>query len=404
MRIAYVVNQYPAVSHSFIRREIQALEQLGVEVDRFSIRAAQLGLVDSGDIAEMAKTVSILSSGVGVILWSILSTAVRQPLPFLSTLLFALKSAGFSPERLLRHFAYLAEACFLRKRVATNKVDHVHAHFGTNPATVVRMLRRLGGPTFSVTMHGPDEFNAAHFYDLEGKINEAAATMAISDYGRGQLMMWSDVTNWDKLHVVRCGLDDVLLSHRSIPIPATSTFCTVARLSEQKGIPLLIEAAAILRAEGHDFEINIVGEGPLRPILEQRIKVLGLTEKVVLKGALSSDNVRAELLQSRAMILPSFAEGLPVVIMEALALERPVITTRITGIPELVDQECGWIISAGRADQLASAMKEAMTATPEELQTMGAVGRARVREQHDIAKSAKQLFGIFEHCIAADRK
>jgi colanic acid/amylovoran biosynthesis glycosyltransferase len=404
MRVAYVVNQYPAVSHSFIRREILALEKLGVEVDRFSIRAAQSDLVDSGDIAEMKKTVSILNSGSVILLRSILSTAFSRPLLFLSTLMFAMRSAGFSPEKLFRHFAYLAEACFLQRRFALDQVDHVHAHFGTNPATVVRMLGRLGGPSFSVTVHGPDEFNAAHFYDLKGKIGEGAATIAISDYGRGQLMLWSDVDHWDKLHVVRCGLDSVLLAHKSTPIPSLPVFCTVARLSEQKGIPLLIEAAALLKSEGYIFTINIIGEGPLRPILEQRIRLHDLTDEVVLKGALSSDNVRSELLQSRAMILPSFAEGLPVVIMEALALERPVITTRITGIPELVDQKCGWMISAGRPDQLAAAMKEAISAKPDELQSMGAVGRARVLEQHDIAKSAKQLFRIFEQAIAAHRQ
>ena len=402
MRIAYVVNQYPAVSHSFIRREILALEERGIDVDRYSIRPAQDNLADSGDIAEAGKTVSVLRAGGLRLLGTLLGTALRGPLVFLSTFLFATRSAGLSPERLFRHCAYFAEACFLRRSMAKSRVDHVHAHFGTNPATVVRMLRRLGGPSFSITMHGPDEFNDAHFHDLTGKIHEAAATIAISDYGRGQLMMWSDVSDWGRLHVVRCGLDAVLLAHPSTPILDVPNFCTIARLSEQKGIPLLVEAAAILKAEGLEFSITIVGEGPLRPMLESRIEALGLTAIVILKGALSSDGVRKELLQSRAMVLPSFAEGLPVVIMEALALERPVITSRITGIPELVDDKCGWLLPAGRADHLASAMRQALECSTEQLQAMGKVGRARVIEHHDIAKSAQQLVEIFERCRLAN--
>jgi colanic acid/amylovoran biosynthesis glycosyltransferase len=404
MRIAYVVNQYPAVSHSFIRREILALEDRGVNVDRYSIRAAQSNLVDPGDIAEAGKTISVLRAGALRLSGGVVSIALRNPLAFLLTLLFAMRSAGFSPERLFRHCAYLAEACFLRRNMAKNCVDHVHAHFGTNPATVVRMLRRLGGPPFSVTMHGPDEFNDAHFHDLTGKTHEAAATIAISDYGRGQLMMWSSVADWNRLHVVRCGLDAALLAHPSTPIPDAPNFCTVARLSEQKGIPLLVDASAILKAEGLEFSLTIVGEGPLRPLLEGQIEALGLAGTVILKGALSSDGVREELLKSRAMVLPSFAEGLPVVIMEALALERPVITSRITGIPELVDDECGWLIPAGRADELAAAMRRALSCSTEQLQMMGKVGRARVIEHHDISKSAAQLVAIFEGCCAAQAK
>jgi colanic acid/amylovoran biosynthesis glycosyltransferase len=402
MRIAYIVNQYPAVSHSFIRREILALESQGVEVDRYSIRASQIGLVDSGDRAEEKRTVSVLTQGWPALILSVMQIALSHPLSFLRTFAFALRKAGMSPERLFRHTAYIAEACFLRQRLARNRVDHVHAHFGTNPAMVVRLLKRLGGPSYSVTMHGPDEFNAAQFYDLPGKIAEAAATMAISDYGRGQLMMWSALEDWSRLYVVRCGLDSALLDHPSVPINEAPRLCTVARLSEAKGIPILIEAAACLRQENVPFILNIVGDGPLRPYLEQRLVELGLTEHVFLKGALSSEDVRSELLQSRAMVLPSFAEGLPVVIMEALALERPVVTTRITGIPELVDEQCGWLIPAGRVDSLVVAMKQALSMDPARLQAMGQIGRARVLEQHDIAKIAQQLATLFEQCIASN--
>jgi colanic acid/amylovoran biosynthesis glycosyltransferase len=403
MRIAYVVNQYPAVSHSFIRREILALEQLGVEVDRYSIRAAQGGLVDSGDLAEEKRTVSILAQGLFSLIMDVVRTAIRHPLIFLRTFGFAMHAAGMSPERLFRHLAYLAEACFLRQRLARDKVDHVHAHFGTNPATVVRLLRRLGGPSYSVTMHGPDEFNAAQFYDLPGKIAEAAATIAISDYGRGQLMMWSALADWDRLHVVRCGLDSALLDHPSVLIGQAPRLCTVARLSEAKGIPILIEAAAALHREKIPFELHIVGEGPLRPLLEQRLIDLNLTDHVFLKGALSSEDVRSELLAARAMVLPSFAEGLPVVIMEALALERPVVTTRITGIPELVDDECGWLIPAGRVDILVAAMKQVLALDVASLQTKGKIGRARVLDQHDIVKNARQLSEIFKQCSAGGK-
>ncbi len=393
MRIAYLINQYPQTSHSFIRREIEALEASGTEVLRFTIRPVVDPLVDAGDEAERQKTRAVLSVGGPGLALSLLRMALTRPRRFARAAVEAFRFGRRSERGLPIHFIYLAEACVLTGWLDASKVEHVHAHFGTNSTTIATLCRVLGGPPYSFTVHGPDEFDSPRAHWLAEKVRLASFVLAISDFTRSQLYRWADFADWSKIHVVRCGLDPSYLDG-SGPLPPGSSrrLLCVGRLAEQKGQLLLVEAAGLLRDRGVDFELVLVGDGPLRGPIERLIDRLRLGDRVRLTGWMSKPEVRQALIESRAMVLPSFAEGLPVVFMEALALGRPVITTNVSGIPELViPGESGWLVTPGTVDELVEVMAEALAASPEELERMGRVGSARVARRHDATIEAAKI-------------
>ena len=392
MRLAYLCNLYPAVSHSFVRREIEGVERTGHEVHRFSLRPARPDLKDEADLKEATRTEAVLSRGVTALFGSAIVLTLSRPAKSVSALAIAHRLAGPGLKQKFRHLAYWLEAAWLIRRMEALKIEHLHAHFGTNPAAVAAIARAWGGPPFSFTVHGPDEFDAPVALGLAAKIEAASFVAAISSYGRSQLMRWSASDQWHKMEVIRCGIDSGFLETQPIRVPPDSTgFVCVARLSAQKGLPLLIAACARLRASGEQLSLTIVGDGEMRGALEDDIRRRKLEDVVSLVGVRTSAEIRDHLLSARAFVLPSFAEGLPVVIMEALALSRPVIATAIAGIPELVDNECGWLIPAGSEERLVDAMKAALQAGPEELATKGAIGRNRVRSLHDAARNAALL-------------
>lgn len=299
----------------------------------------------------------------------------------------------------VRRIAYLAEAALLAKRLNAEEVDHLHAHFGTNPAMVARLAHALGGPPYSFTVHGPDEFDRPAELDLAGKIADAAFCVGVSSFGSSQLMRWSSPAHWPRIHVVRCGVDEGFIDTQDDAVmPAEPRLSCVARLSAQKGLPLLIDAAAMLKDRGKNFHLTLIGDGEMRAGIEAKIAGYGLQENITITGWASSEDVRRHILASRAMVLPSFAEGLPVVIMEALALGRPVIVSAIAGTPELVDAECGWLIPAGSVEALATAMTDALDAPVATLQAMGAEGRSRVLAHHDSRKNGRQMLELIRAC------
>jgi len=277
------------------------------------------------------------------------------------------------------------------------QVDHLHVHFGTNPATVAMLCRELGGPPFSFTAHGPEEFNKPNWIHLAEKIASANFVVGVSAFGRAQVMRHCACSDWSKVEVVRCGVDASFLSREPTPVPTARRLLFVGRLSEQKAPTLLVEAAAQLKRRGLEFELIMLGDGPLRPQLEAQIAELGLAEHVKLLGWASGPTVVSWLEQSRALVLPSFAEGLPVVLMEALAMQRPVISTIVAGIPELVVAgETGWLVPAGAVRELTDAMASALSASPEALSTLGRRGRDRVLRDHDSTANARLLLDCIQ--------
>lgn len=399
-RIGYFTNQYPAVSHTFIRREIQALEQLGWQVERFAIRLHPGGVVDSADLAEVDRTRFIVKVGKLELVGILLKQLLLNSRCFLRTALWAVRFDRRHSKSPVKTLVCLLEASVLAAWTRQRGIDHMHVHFGTNPATIALFSHWLGGPAYSFTVHGPEEFDKPDMLGLGEKIKHAKFAVAISSFGRSQLYRWAEFADWVKIRVVHCGLAEDFLQAAFTAVPDVPRLVCVGRLCKQKGQMVLLQAAARLAAEGVSFDLVLVGDGPLRADIERFISDRGLQGCVHLTGSLSGEQVRGQLLQSRAFVLPSFAEGLPVVIMEAFAVRRPVISTYVAGIPELVENGVnGWLVPAGEVDGLARAMQEALQASPSMLMKMGEAGYAAVQERHAIATEASKLSDLFADAL-----
>lgn len=400
IKIAYLINQYPKVSHSFIRREIVGIEACGIQVTRFSIRSCITELVDEADKLELEQTRVVLGIGIVGLLLSLLRVAITKPIRFLQALWLTLRLSRCSEQGILHHLAYLAEACVLLHWFSDSDVAHVHAHFGTNSTTVAMLCRAIGGPPYSFTAHGPEEFDKVKALALAEKVERAAFVVTVSSFGKSQLYRWCAGEQWSKIHVVHCGVDDGFLTQAHTRVPIEPRLVCVGRLCEQKGQLLLLNAVGQLAAENLRFKLVLVGDGPLRTEIETLIAQLGLQDNVEIIGWASNAEVRQHILASRAMVLPSFAEGLPVVIMEALALGRPVISTYVAGIPELVKPDvCGWLVSPGSVEALTTAMRTALQLPVEKLEQMGIAGAERVAQRHNAAVEAGKLVTLFRSSI-----
>jgi len=396
MKVAYLVNQYPHVSHSFIRREIAALEQHGVNVERFSVRPTMAKIVDPDDQQEQAKTHVLLGSK-GALIGAFFAVMCTRPGRFFTALRLTWTTGRRSETGVLRHLIYLVEACGLAKHLESCGAQHLHAHFGTNPATVALLAHVLSGIPYSFTVHGPEEFDHPEELSLGLKIQHAAFVVAISEFGRSQLYRWCSFDHWGKIQVVHCGVDAAFLAGGPQPLNETNKLVCVGRLAEQKGQLLLLESLPPLVKEGIPFTMTLAGDGDMRGVIEKRIQELGLQQHVGITGWVSGERVKQELLAARVMVLPSFAEGLPVVIMEALALGRPVVTTYVAGIPELViEGKTGWLIPAGSVERLTEALRQALRAPLDQLRTMGEAGAKRVALQHDVIREAEHLAALFK--------
>lgn len=396
MKIAYLVNLYPKVSHSFIRREILAVEATGIEVLRFSIRSIEDELVDEADKQELAKTRFIIKVGAIGLFVSVIWAILTRPFRFLSALKLAVTVGQKSERGILYHLIYLAEACVLLRWLLESNVEHIHVHFGTNSTTVAMLCGELGRLTYSFTVHGPEEFDKPQAINLTEKINRASFVVAISSFGKSQLYRWCDYKQWSKIKVVRCGVDHLFLEQSPVAIRDEPLLVCVGRLSEQKGHLLLVEAASQLAAQGIRFKLVFVGDGGIRPQIETIISQLHLEDYIEITGWATNAEVREQILAAQALVLPSFAEGLPVVLMEALALRRPALTTYIAGIPELVEpNKSGWLVPAGSIEALTEAMKTVLETPREQLEHMGKYGAERVYNQHNITTEANKLAELF---------
>ncbi len=401
-RVAYLTNVYPKPSHSFIRREIFALERQGFEVARVSVRGSGGTLPDPADRREQRRTHILLSGNHWELISAFLSRLFRQPRRLWRGIAVAASMLARGTAGPVRMCAYLLEACLLVKFLERSEIRHVHVHFGTNPAAVARLARELGDLTYSVTLHGPDEFDEPKALLLSEKVSGAAFVVAISSFCRGQLIRWTHARDWGKIKVVRCGIeqqsgtyiDELAMCANGM----SDRLVCVARLSAQKGLGLLLEAAAEV-ARTRPFLLRIIGDGELRPQLEEQIIRLRLQDHVTLLGWCSAAEVRREMLQARALVLPSLAEGLPIVLMEAMALGKPVVATCISGIPELVDDGCGFLVPAGSTEAIVEALHAVLAADPDTLVAMGEVGRERVRRQHDVDRNTAALAALLRPLV-----
>lgn len=394
--IAYIVNQYPKVSHSFVRREIRSLEKSGMMVHRFAMRGWDAELVDPEDIAEREITTYLLRGGASPMIMALISLAFGSPARFLRAVGQSIRMVPRSDRSVLLHIITLFEACLLAQKIQGAGVTHVHAHFGTNSTEVAMLASLLSGIPYSFTVHGPDEFDKPEFIKMRDKVHHAKFVSAISAFCTSQLFRWIDFADWRKIKVVRCGIANSYHSASAAAPDFPNRLVCVGRLSAQKGHKLLIQAAARVVERGHNFELVLVGDGEMRPEIEALIREHNLTGMVRITGWASEDTVRQEILAARGLILTSFAEGLPVVIMEAMALGRIVLATQIAAIPELVrNGETGWLFPAGSVEAAADAIDQCLCMSASECEEMGRRARTLVGQRHDVDREAAYLGRLF---------
>jgi glycosyltransferase involved in cell wall biosynthesis len=323
-----------------------------------------------------------------------LRTLLTKPLRFLSALVLTWRIARGAERSLPYHLAYFAEACRILPWLKAFGATHLHAHFGTNSSEVAMLANALGGPPYSFTVHGQNELL---FGGIAEKVRRATFVVAISSYGRSQLFRKISHALWKKVKVVHCGLEaNYLESTYTQPATVPRLVC-VGRLCEAKGQLLLVEAVHLLAQKGIKVELVLAGDGEMRAELETLIAHYALNGQIKITGWLSAAEVREQMLQARGMILPSFTEGLPVVVMEAMALRRPVLSTYVAGIPELVvPGKTGWLFPAGSVSDLSAAIEDFLSRSDDELREMGNAAYLRVLERHAIDTEAAKLAQLFK--------
>ncbi|MBV9309420.1 MAG: glycosyltransferase family 4 protein [Solirubrobacterales bacterium] len=402
-RIAYLTGRYPAPSHTFVLGEVENLRELGMGIDSFSIwRSKPEDLLSDADRAEQRRTFTFLPPSLGLYLKAHFAAA-RAGGRYLSHLADALRLAPPGARGKLLAVSWFLESIVMWQECRRRQIRHIHAHLnGTAPAVAMLATRfancNSDQPinTWSMTVHGPSEFYDVKGEQLSAKIKDASFVVCVSDYARSQLMTLVEEEEWDKLLVVRCGVRYKNFVAR--PRDATSreaNILSVARLAPAKGQAVLVDAIAELANQGVEARVKLIGEGPKRASLEDRIARLGLADRFELVGAVGAHRVPGFYEQADVFCLSSFAEGLPIVLMEAMAAELPVVAPRTMGIPELVrDGVNGLLVTPGRPDELAAALGR-LIGDPELRIALGRAGRQTVADEFSLEQSAMQLSRLF---------
>jgi glycosyltransferase involved in cell wall biosynthesis len=400
LNIAFMTGAYARASDPYLRDEVAHLRALGHTVHTFSVKRLKEGAPSPEVAREQSQTTYLLEAGLPRLFLSFLKESLRSPATMFGAIKLAMNIGWPGLKGRLWPLAYLLEASHLAPLLRDRNVDHLHNHHGENPAAVAMLASLLTGIPYSLTIHGSAEWDRPMELHLDEKVSRAQFVCAISSFTRSQIFRWTRAKDWPKVHVVRCGVGEGFLNAPLTP-PTGRTLVNVGRLCEQKGQLLLLEAAGQLAADNVDFQLVFIGDGELRDQLERRIDELNLRSRVRFMGYKDSAAVRQQILDSRAMVMSSFAEALPVVLMEALAVGRPVISTAVAGIPELVEPGVtGWLVPPGSVDHLARAMRAALDTPDDRLAEMGRAGAARAAEQHDAAREAAKKAALIAASLA----
>jgi len=395
--IAYFTSCYPRASDTFIRNEVRELRHLGFNVLTFSVRKPEKSQIVSKEIQDEYQNTKYILSNYPSLFASFFYTIFRHPIKFAKTLSLAHKTCSPGLKAHVWQLAYLMEACYLANQLKKHHIDHLHNHIGEASATVAMLASKLSNIPFSQTIHGPGIFYHPQRWALGEKISHSTFTRCISEYCKSQCMAFSQQPDWNKLHVAHCSLDKNFLSTPLTPITKKPRLLSIGRLDTIKGPHMLLEAATTLSDEQIPFELIFIGDGPLREEIEQIIKERNLQEHVKLLGWVGSLEVKKEIENSRAIVSASFNEGLPIVLMEALALGRPVISPCISGIPELVVNGAnGYLYPAGSLNGLTEAMKKVICADVNVLEEMGKKGSLKVNEEFNLEIEIKKLASLIE--------
>lgn len=341
MRISYFTSSYPRATDTFIQREVVGLREARHEVFTSALRQPE----GSNNVSELIrsereKTIYLLPAKPLVLIKVNIVALFKAPVTYLKTLWLAIKTRKPGIKGILYQFFYFQEALLLSRYLTEHKIQHIHNHFGDNSGMVTMLASQLSGVGYSITFHGPHIFFEPTLLALKEKVKFAKFIVCISNYCRSQIMLFSNADDWHKLHIVHCGVD---VEAYSVGEPVAKILSNdefkllyVGRLAAEKGVPVLLNSLIALKNEGYHFHLTLLGDGPERADLENKVRKHGLQENVHFGGFASQETVRKTLQNSDVFILPSFAEGVPVSLMEAMACGVPVIGTNVGGVTELI--------------------------------------------------------------------
>lgn len=400
MKIAYVTGVYPAMSLTFVEREIQSLRGLGFDIRTVSMRqpSAREGLGTDADFGKeevaardstyyLLKELRDLKNVAGI-----LKLAFSRPSKLWRTARLAFRTAQPGMKGMVLQCIYVVEALALARFVETHKIDRIHNHFAGSSTTVSMLTSLLTEVPFSFTLHGPSDLMEPVAQQLGAKVAYAEFVSCISYFARSQCSLYSETRHWDKMKVIHCGVQPDRYKSAEHATGQTRLLF-VGRLAHVKGLPILFDALALLKDRIPNLTLQVVGDGKERADLEKRAAEIGVD--VVFLGFQTQDQVAIEMSNADIFVLPSLAEGVPVVLMEAMASGKPVIATRVAGVSELVEDKIhGLLVRPGDAQDLATAV-ETLCMAPELCRRMGQAGRAKVRSEFDIDDEAARLARLF---------
>jgi colanic acid/amylovoran biosynthesis glycosyltransferase len=402
--IAYLVSRYPTLSMIFVLREVLALRDLGFCIETASINPPDRPpeKLTSVEREEAARTYCVKRHGVAGAATAHLTALLGNFAGYLRGWRLAFSLARLDPARLLLNLMYFTEALMVGRWMRRNGLAHLHVHLGSQAASVGLFTQSVFGVGYSMTVHGPDEFYDAEGQYLAQKIRAADFIVCISAYTQSQLMKLSPYEDWSKFSVAHLGVDPSQwapepkpASRAAFDVQTPFEILCVGRLTPAKGQHLLIDAVDGLLQQGRPVRLRLIGDGPDAASLRLSAAQIQTPQAVLFEGAVNQDQIRSFYRTADAFCLPSFAEGLPVVLMEAMAMQIPCVSTSITGIPELIrDGIDGLLVPASDLKSLIEALARLMDEA-ELRRRLGESGRSRVLKHFDLACNAKTLAAIF---------
>ena len=405
LKVGYVMSRFPRLSETFVLYEILAVEERGVDVQLFPLIRERGDVVhpEALELSSRARYEPFLSLPV---LRSQLHFLRRSPRRYLRALRDVLSGTWGSLNFFVGAVGIFPKVAHAARLMQAEGVDHVHCHFANHPAVAGFVIRRLTGIPYSFTAHGSDLHVDRHM--LCEKIREAAFVVPISQYNRDLMLEECGERSREKLVVIHCGVDTEFFRPRGAMVDdGRLEILSVGTLHEVKGQRHLVEACRLLRDEGVDVSCKLVGDGPDRKALTGQIAAAGLEDRVVLLGRRDRDGVCELLRSADVLAAPSVPtkqgkrEGIPIVLMEAMASGVPVVASRISGIPELVeDGVSGLLVPPADARSLASALAR-LQADPSLRERLAVSGRAKVEAEFDLRKSAAELVSRFARARVA---
>ncbi|WP_420339118.1 glycosyltransferase [Roseibium sp.] len=369
----------------------------------FDIRTCSIRMTDTGQHvgpeqkAEFARTFQVQNSAKAPAQLLIShAQLLKKPRRWLSAARLAWQTSPKGLKNRLWQLFYFLQAGVLANHMQREGIVHLHNHFGNSSCSVAMFAAEMSGVPYSYTAHGPMEFFEPHHWRIDTKVARASFVAAISHFSRSQCMLFSDPVHWDRIKIVHCGVDPSVYGTNRDRRTSGKQLIFVGRLAGIKGIPLLLKALARLRERHPEICLKLVGDGPERATLERQTRENGLVDCVDFAGYLGEAEVAACLNASDILVLPSFSEGVPVVLMEAMAARLPVVAARVAGVQELVeDKISGFTPPPGDIDSLIDAVENLLSNENLRAQ-MGRAGRARVEAEFDVAKEAAWLGALFK--------